>query len=124
MKETKTAKEKAKPKEGDLLYLRTPGTEVFHQVPMMMEKETAEEEMKAGVAPRKEKTKTETKGKEDNCPPWWQSWQVDPNTGLWHWHQDPYWHADTNWHWHADPNWQEDQEPRVYRYHTRHRGWH
>ena len=35
---------------------------------MMMEKETAEEEMKAGVAPRKENTKTETKGKEDNCP--------------------------------------------------------
>ena len=66
MKETKTAKENAKPKEGDLLYLQIPGTEVFHQVPMMMEKETAEEETKAGVAPRKEKTKTETKGKEDN----------------------------------------------------------
>ena len=68
MKETKTAKVKAKPKEGDLLYLQIPGTEVFHQVPMMMEKETAEEETKVGVAPRKEKTKTETKGKEDNCP--------------------------------------------------------
>ena len=68
MKETKTAKVKAKPKEGGLLYLQIPGTEVFHQVPMMMEKETAEEETKAGVALQKEKTKTETKGKEDNCP--------------------------------------------------------
>ena len=69
MKETKTAKEKAKHfAKGDLPYLQILGTEVFHQVPMMMEKETAEEEMKAGVAPQKEKTKTETKGKGDNCP--------------------------------------------------------
>ena len=68
MKEAKTAMVKAKPKEGDLFYLQIPGTEVYHQVLRMTEKETAEEEMKAGVAPQKEETKTETKGKEDNCP--------------------------------------------------------
>ena len=68
MKETKTAKVKAKPKEGDLFYLQIHGTEVYHQVLRMKEKETAKEKMKAGVAPQKEKTKTETKGKEDNCP--------------------------------------------------------
>ena len=51
-----TAKTKAKAKHfvrGDLLYHRTPGTEAFQQVPMM-EKEMA-----------KEKTKKETKEKED-----------------------------------------------------------
>ena len=69
MKETKTAKEKAKHfAKGDLLYLQILGTEVFHQVPMMMEKETAKEETKAWVALQKEKTKTETKGKEDYSP--------------------------------------------------------
>ena len=69
MKETKTAKEKAKHfAKGDLPYLQILGTEVFHQVPMMMEKETAKEETKAWVALQKEKTKTETKGKEDYSP--------------------------------------------------------
>ena len=50
------AKTKAKAKHfvrGDLLYHRTPGTEVFQQVPMM-KKEMAKEE-----------TKTETKAKEN-----------------------------------------------------------
>ena len=54
---TLAAKTKVKAKhfaKGDLLYHRILGTEAFQQVPMMMEKETA-----------KEKTKTETKGKED-----------------------------------------------------------
>ena len=74
-----------------------------------------------GTAKGRDQNRDQGKGRQ--LPPWWQSWQVDPNTGLWHWHQDPYWHADTNWHWHADPNWQADREPQAYRYHTRHRGW-
>ena len=41
MKETKTAKVKAKPKEGDLFYLQIRGIEVFHQVLRTKEKEMA-----------------------------------------------------------------------------------
>ena len=110
-----TAKIKAKAKHfvrGDLLYHRTPGTEAFQQVPMM-EKEMAKEKYQKG-----------DKGKGGLQPPWWQSWQVDQTTGIWHWYEDPYWHADTQWHWHADLNRQDDQEPQVFRYHTHHRGWH